>query len=74
MAEPIIRPVGDNRIEIQLPSINTKDNPDVVENVKKPARLDFRIVHPTQTPRILPSDETPAGYEAMTLENAGSVR
>jgi SecD/SecF fusion protein len=71
VAEPIIRPVGNNRIEVQLPSINTRDNPEVVENVKKPARLDFRIVHPTQTPLNTAQDETPAGYEAMTLENQG---
>ncbi|HYD84960.1 MAG TPA: protein translocase subunit SecDF, partial [Opitutus sp.] len=50
VAEPIVRPVGDNRIEVQLPGVNTRDNPEVVDAVKKPARLDFRIVHPTQSP------------------------
>src|SRR5690606_34270373 len=71
VAEPIIRPVGDNRIEVQLPNINTRDNPEVVDNVKKPARLDFRVVHPTQSPLNTPPEETPAGYEIMTLENQG---
>lgn len=71
VAEPVIRPVGDNRIEVQLPNINTRDNPEVVENVKKPARLDFRVVHPTQSPLNTPPEETPAGYEIMTLENQG---
>ena len=60
-AEPIIRPVGDNRIEIQLPNVTTKDNPDVVENIKKPARLDFRIVHPTLSPETVQPGEIPAG-------------
>ncbi len=69
VAEPVIRPVGDNRIEIQLPNINTRDNPDVVDNVKAPARLDFRIVHPFLTPG--PGVETPAGYEIKTLEYEG---
>ena len=50
VAEPVIRPIGDNRIEIQLPGISTKDNPDVVDKVKAPARLDFRIVHPIDLP------------------------
>ena len=50
LSEPIVRPVGTNRIEVQLPALNTKDNPDVVNNVKAPARLDFRTVHPTLTP------------------------
>ena len=71
VAEPIIRPVGDNRIEVQLPNVNTKDNPEVVDTVKKPARLDFRIVHPTQSPLNTPPGEAPAGYEALTLENEG---
>lgn len=42
VAEPIIRPVGEDRIEVQLPSVSTKDNPEIVDSVKKPARLDFR--------------------------------
>ena len=71
IAEPIIRPIGDSRIEIQLPNVNTKDNPDVVENVKRPARLDFRIVHPTLTPAMVPPGEIPPGYEIMTLEQEG---
>src|SRR4051812_2485899 len=27
VAEPIIRPIGENRIEVQLPGVSTKDNP-----------------------------------------------
>ncbi len=69
VAEPIVRPVGTNRIEIQLPGLNTKDNPDVIDNVKKPARLDFRVVHPTLSPA--PGVEVPAGYELMTLDFEG---
>lgn len=69
VAEPIIRPVGDNRIEVQLPGVNTKDNPEVVDSVKKPARLDFRLVHPSLTPA--PGVETPPGYEIMSLEHEG---
>jgi SecD/SecF fusion protein len=67
VAEPLIRPVGDARIEVQLPGVSTKDNPEVVNAVKKPARLDFRVVHPTLLPGA--SVETPPGYEIMTLEN-----
>ena len=69
VAEPVIRPVGTNRIEVQLPSLNTRDNPDVVDNVKKPARLDFRIVHPTLQPG--PGVDTPPGYEVLTLDEEG---
>lgn len=69
VAEPVIRPIGENRIEIQLPGISTKDNPDVVDQVKAPARLDFRIVHSTAFPG--PGVETPAGYEIKTLDYEG---
>jgi SecD/SecF fusion protein len=69
VAEPIIRAVGTNRIEVQLPGVSTKDNPEVLDAVKKPARLDFRIVHPTITPG--PGVETPVGYELMTLDYEG---
>jgi SecD/SecF fusion protein len=67
VAEPIVRPVGTNRIEVQLPGLNTRDNPEVVDNVKKPARLDFRLVHPTATPG--PGVETPPGYELLTMDD-----
>lgn len=69
VAEPVIRPIGTNRIEIQLPGVSTKDNPDVVDNVKAPARLDFRMVHPTATPGQ--GVETPPGYEIKTLDWEG---
>ena len=69
VAEPVIRPIGTNRIEIQLPGVSTKDNPDVVDQVKAPARLDFRMVHPNLTPG--PGLETPAGYEIKVLESEG---
>jgi len=69
VAEPIIRPIGNNRIEVQLPGVNTKDNPEVVDNVKKPARLDFRIVHPTLAPGA--GVDAPPGYEVMTLDYEG---
>lgn len=66
VTEPVIRAVGNNRIEVQLPGVNTKDNPDIVASVQKPARLDFRLVYPFGTPAML--GETPSGYEVMTLE------
>jgi len=67
VAEPVIRPVGENRIEIQLPGVSTQDNPEVVNSVKKPARLDFRLVHPFLDPSQ--TAEVPPGYELMTLES-----
>jgi SecD/SecF fusion protein len=56
--------VGTNRIEVQLPGISTKDNPEVVNSLKKPARLDFKLVHPFAQP----PQEVPPGYETLALE------
>ncbi|QYM80426.1 protein translocase subunit SecD [Horticoccus luteus] len=67
VSEPLIRAVGDNRIEIQLPGINTKDNPEIVDLIKKPALLDFRVVNPNVTPG--PGVDAPPGYQEMTLDN-----
>jgi SecD/SecF fusion protein len=66
VAEPLIRQVGENRIEVQLPGINIKDDPEIVSKVRAPARLDFRTVHPTAMPG--PGVETPPGYEVLTEE------
>lgn len=69
VAEPIIRPIGDSRIEVQLPGVNTRDNPQIVDSVKKPARLDFRLVNPFQTPANTPADEVPPGYEILSIDH-----
>ncbi len=69
VAEPIIRPVGTTRIEIQLPGLDTKTNPQVIEDVKKPAKLEFRQVHPSLSPRNSPNGDVPPGYEVLSLDN-----
>ena len=68
VAEPIIRPVGDNGIEIQLAGLSTKDNPEVLEDLKKPARLEFRAVHETLNPNTTPEADYPIGYEVLSEE------
>ena len=67
VTEPIIRPIGANRIEVQLPGVSTKDNPEVAASLVKPARLDFKMVHPL----VAPPQEAPPGYERMTLDQEG---
>ncbi len=70
VSEPIVRPVGENRIEVQIAGINTKDNPDIIKTIKAPARLEFREVHPTADPR---TDPRPTGYEEMQeIDDNGS--
>lgn len=71
VSEPVIRPVGENRIEVQLPGVSTKDNPEVIGVLKKPARLDFRLVHPqfSHLPEPLPPAALPPGYVNMSMDS-----
>jgi len=75
VAEPVIRARGNNAIEIQLAGLSTKDNPEVIDSVKKPARLEFRAVHPDLSPDTTPANRYPVGYEVLTMEeeNGGQV-
>lgn len=68
VSEPVIRARGDNAIEIQLAGLSTKDNPEVIDAVKKPARLEFRAVHPSLTPDTTPKNRYPVGYEVLSEE------
>lgn len=68
VAEPIIRPRGNNAIEIQMPGASTKENPEILETIKKPARLEFRAVHETLNPDTTPIDKYPVGYEVLAEE------
>ena len=68
VAEPVIRARGKNAIEVQLAGLSTKDNPEVIEAVKKPARLEFRRVHPELRPDTTPKIRYPVGYEVLSEE------
>jgi len=70
VAEPVIRRSGDNQVEVQLPGLSTRDNPEIIETISRPARLEFRLVHrerPFVSPDT-PRSEIPLGYEKMTQE------
>ena len=71
VAEPIIRPKGEDAIEIQMPGLSTKENPEVLDAIKKPARLEFRALHPSKNPDTTPVDQYPSPYEyeVLTLED-----
>ena len=45
VSEPVIRPIGNDAIEIQLPGEDTANNPEAINSLKKPAKLEFRLVH-----------------------------
>ena len=66
VAEPVIRTRGRDMIEIQLPGVDSKSNPEAIQNLKKPAKLDFRKVH--RTARVLTPPETPDSPGVTELE------
>jgi SecD/SecF fusion protein len=68
VVEPLIRAVGDNRIEVQLPGQNLKNSPNLGAEMGKPARLDFRIVDPFNSPATSAPGEVPAMYELKSYE------
>lgn len=67
VAEPVVRVKGENLIEVQMPGINTENNPNIAETIGAPALLEFKLVHRTLTPR--PGVETPLGYEIRVQES-----
>jgi SecD/SecF fusion protein len=76
VAEPVVRVKGSNLIEVQMPGINTEDNPNIAETIGAPALLEFKLVHPTARP--VPGAEPPLGYEVKEQEfedpETGEVR
>jgi SecD/SecF fusion protein len=69
VTEPVIRAVGTSRIEVQLAGLNPRDNPDVVDAVKKPAQLAFRLVMEGTGPMAEPPASVPPGYEVLAEED-----
>lgn len=67
VAEPTIRPVGDDSVEVQLPGLNLRDDPEAADSLRAPARLEFRTVHRTEFPRSA-LDTPPTGYEVLLME------
>ncbi len=87
VAEPVLRPVGDLSLEVQLPGEDAANNPDIMDALKKPAKLEFRQVHRTERPgetdrehalRSLPVDpmlgtaSAISTYEVLTLRDVDS--
>lgn len=62
LADPIVRPRGNSNIEVQLPGISLESNPDIVHALKKPAKLDFRLVNDSVC-----GDSVPMGYERLFI-------
>lgn len=71
VTEPTIRVIGDKAIEVQMPGVSLKDNPEAVEELSRPAKLEFKLVHRDIKPTSLTPalSEIPVGYELMVMED-----
>lgn len=79
VAEPIIRPIPPNRIEVQMPGVSLQENPEAADSLIRAAKLEFRVTNRFAPPpdasvrkgtqRSLPIDprdpSRTALYEAM---------
>jgi len=68
VAEPIVRPLGNNRIEVQLPGFPPRTTPRSFPASKNRLASIFAECFPGGLPETIPASEAPAGYEPMTLE------
>lgn len=69
VAEPLIRTVGSNTLEIQLPGEDMANNPDAIDALKKPAKLEFRMVHRFERPK----DGAPEFSTVVLRENPNDI-
>ncbi|MBO94398.1 MAG: hypothetical protein CMI32_05810, partial [Opitutales bacterium] len=44
LAETVVRKKGDRAVEIQIPDLSTKENPQIIEDLQRPALLEFKKV------------------------------
>jgi SecD/SecF fusion protein len=67
VSEPLIRIFDKICMKIQIPSISTKDNPEIVDIVKKPAKPEFKLLRPTLIPK-LKFEHILIRHEVLSLE------
>jgi SecD/SecF fusion protein len=69
VSEPLIRPRGDSQLEIQLAGFFNGADGGLIDVIKKPAKLEFRLLHPDafRDGCIMP----PSGYEWVDYVESG---
>jgi SecD/SecF fusion protein len=71
VAEPVVRVKGGNLIEVQMPGVSSRDNPNIAEAIGAPALLEFKLVHRSSSPS--PGATPPLGYEVKVEEKEDPV-
>lgn len=65
VAEPIIQPVGNNQIQVQLPGLSEADRESAKTQIQRTAFLEFRLVHENSDLLIRQGEPPPPGYELL---------
>jgi SecD/SecF fusion protein len=71
VAEPIIQSAGGNRILVQLPGLSESDRQSAIDQLSKPAYLEFRMVSDNSDEIIHNGDPIPPGYELLKKTEMG---
>ena len=66
VAEPVIQPEGSDRILVQLPGLSADDQQNAEIAIKKPAHLEFKLVHEDSQNLINQGTTMLPGYQLMT--------
>lgn len=66
VAEPILQPVGENRILVQLPGVDEATKESAREQLKKAAFLEFRLVDPDNDIHV--NSLIPPGYVRLPMK------
>ncbi len=64
VAEPVLQPVGSDRILVQLPGLSEASRETAVATIKRAAFLEFRLVHP-DSDNLIKEHLIPPGYELL---------
>src|SRR5438270_5008574 len=76
--EPIISPVGKDRILVQIPGLSTERIQEARQQLQKVAKLEFRLVHPHSSALIAQIEAgeaaVPPGYSVETIANDREVK
>jgi len=70
LAETVVRKKGERAVEIQIPDLSTKENPQIIEELQRPALLEFKKVLGSYDPAVGTHSPTP---QSLYDEN-GKIR
>jgi SecD/SecF fusion protein len=72
VAEPLLQPIGENRILVQMPGLDDASKADVRSTLQRTAHLEFRLVHKDNDSLVAKLDQPgfipPVGYDRMEIK------